>query len=874
MVSFARNEDELAAVIGHELGHAVVRHSAIEVSQYFKQLLGVNSVSDRKDIFEKYNRMMESYATRRVKTSRSHSGNEQMEADKIGIYAAYAAGYDPNVFADFWSRLTDAEEKGMFSRLFGLQTPDDKRLREMVGQLKKIPAECRQVADKNVETASFNEWRENVIAFTGLGKKEVLSGLTKKIKLAPLKSGVQYFRFSLDGQYILAQDYTTITILRREPFTVLFKINAPDTLPATFSPDSKQVVARTSSDRVEIWDISRKERISVNDFPQPSGTTQSLISPDGKYAIILKENGDLLIFDMASGREVFFEKNFYTPGEVERLFARLRIRFSFFVGLSSMFSPDGRYVVLGRHLGSGNLNKSDPFAPVRATRVSINKGNSFKSMAVDLRTFAKIKVGDNIETLLFNGGAFIGSDRVVGKIDEDIDQSGIFAFPSGERLDRFELSGVRFTPALSGDFVTVRPVVNAPAGVFDIKQKRFVIASRKTAIDVYGDYVVSELPTGEIALSNLHTAEVLAKTELPASPLGSIRTVSLSADAHWLTLSEGARGTAWDLTTGRPIFNMRYFAGSYISPEGIVYADYPEDDFSTRTVAHIDLKSAKVERGAYKLPEGLTRQHGKYLLTRSSKATKRFYGTVRSEKFRKHQEEGVAYNPGMVEPTWVGSSDVTFRISDTATGRTLWTREFENEAPRYIFNTKDDTVTFYWRADRTAAKKLIDADMKLKQASKADGSSDYDLVVEVVDTSTGRVANRVMIRTGEGSFSPTAVWATGKYLTVVDDANRTLIYSISDGKLLHRFFGSSSEISLNAKLIAVENPVGWINIYDLDTGARKERLGFTSPLVFLAFMDDGQKMFVLTADQVAYIFDTAKFTGKNIEPMVTATTGY
>src|SRR5690606_5119899 len=152
MVSFARNEDELAAVIGHELGHAVVRHVAIDVSKYFKQLLGANSVTDRKDIFEKYNRMLETYATRKVKTSRNHGDNEQLEADKIGIYAAYAAGYDPNVFADFWSRLTDAEEKGLFSRLFGLQTPDDKRLREMVAALKTIPAECRElIADRDKE---------------------------------------------------------------------------------------------------------------------------------------------------------------------------------------------------------------------------------------------------------------------------------------------------------------------------------------------------------------------------------------------------------------------------------------------------------------------------------------------------------------------------------------------------------------------------------------------------------------------------------------------------------------------------------------------------------------------------------------------------
>lgn len=62
----------------------------------------------------------------------------------------------------------------------------------------------------------------------------------------------------------------------------------------------------------------------------------------------------------------------------------------------------------------------------------------------------------------------------------------------------------------------------------------------------------------------------------------------------------------------------------------------------------------------------------------------------------------------------------------------------------------------------------------------------------------------------------------------------------------------------------MENPTGWINIYDLKTGAKKERLGFTSPIVFLNFEDDGKRLFILTADQTFYTFDTDKFTGANL----------
>src|SRR5690606_17536187 len=116
----------------------------------------------------------------------------------------------------------------------------------------------------------------------------------------------------------------------------------------------------------------------------------------------------------------------------------------------------------------------------------------------------------------------------------------------------------------------------------------------------------------------------------------------------------------------------------------------------------------------------------------------------------------------ITEPTRVGSVDVNFQISDSTTGKILWTREFKNEAPQYIFDTAHDVLTFYWRANQKAAKKIIDDDPKLKQASKRDEFSDYDIVVEAVDTASGHVRDRVLIYTGEGSFTPRAVWASGK----------------------------------------------------------------------------------------------------------------
>jgi len=55
-----RNDDELAGLLGLELGHILAHQNAIIVRQLFHGILGVNVVSDRKDISDKLMRMFNS----------------------------------------------------------------------------------------------------------------------------------------------------------------------------------------------------------------------------------------------------------------------------------------------------------------------------------------------------------------------------------------------------------------------------------------------------------------------------------------------------------------------------------------------------------------------------------------------------------------------------------------------------------------------------------------------------------------------------------------------------------------------------------------------------------------------------------------------
>lgn len=116
-----------------------------------------------------------------------------------------------------------------------------------------------------------------------------------------------------------------------------------------------------------------------------------------------------------------------------------------------------------------------------------------------------------------------------------------------------------------------------------------------------------------------------------------------------------------------------------------------------------------------------------------------------------------------------------------------------------------------------------------------------------------------MLETGEGSFDIESITAAGDFLVIGDDENRTLVYSISQGKLVQRFFGSRAAISPIAGLIAVENVPGRLIVYELMSGTERERLSFTKPVSIVQFTADGKRLFVLTADQTAFMFDAAKF---------------
>src|SRR6185503_17265118 len=80
---------DINGVNAHELGHIVARHATVDMKILFREILGVTQVTDRRDIFEKYNRLIESMRLKPKVFEKldNHEEGEQGVADLVGLFA-------------------------------------------------------------------------------------------------------------------------------------------------------------------------------------------------------------------------------------------------------------------------------------------------------------------------------------------------------------------------------------------------------------------------------------------------------------------------------------------------------------------------------------------------------------------------------------------------------------------------------------------------------------------------------------------------------------------------------------------------------------------------------------------------------------------
>lgn len=121
-----QDEESLAVVLGHEVAHAVAKHSAEQISEQMRQEYGVNALSLILGplLDDNVNTAFNAIASTglslfSLKYDRAH----ELEADHMGLIFTAMAGYDPQCAIPFWERM---EEESPFAIEFLSDHPDCK----------------------------------------------------------------------------------------------------------------------------------------------------------------------------------------------------------------------------------------------------------------------------------------------------------------------------------------------------------------------------------------------------------------------------------------------------------------------------------------------------------------------------------------------------------------------------------------------------------------------------------------------------------------------------------------------------------------------------------------------------------------------------
>lgn len=827
LISFARNEDELAGVVAHELGHVMARHLANQMSELWREALGVARVGDRRDIFEKYQTLID---TRMMKPklggNRDRDDRDQYTADMIGLYLMTGAGYDPQAQAGFWDRYQDTKGKtgSFFSNLFGTTKPEQKRLAEMLRQFAQLPAECKAQPYRPNPT-EFQKWQSAVVNYKQFGRRESLPGLIKKTKLdPPLRSTVYHMRFSLDGKYLLAQDDSGISVITHQPFASLFRISAPNAYPAQFTPDSKQIVLYTPNLRVEVWDIAEQTLSSANEVVLRSSCLQTRLSPDGRTLACLDENASLLLFDVKDGTQIFEKKSFTAPSFYE-LLTRIESIFSArgripeegdFVNMK--FSPDSRYFLAGDRsyvVGAFSSSAQD------------------KSMAFDLKDKVALQLNNDLKRVAIDSFAFNGPNTIVGNHYDDEKKSGLYSFPAGVLLEQFSLPRSHFEPIAKGNYVLVDGAGPYYGAVYDLKLQKYFRPGQERLLDVFENEGAAETPSGELALYGLKGEEPKI-LPIPENPLGRLYAYSLSPDLKYLALSGSARGAVWDLSEGKMLIYIRGFRGATFAPDGMLYMDFPGQDQNPRTIAHFDPVQKTVARDA-PVKSSIATQYGDVFMR------------ARPRIETKNGRETFDWSSGLT----------TLEAYDARTYTLLWSKEYTPEFPSYVPDGLFGTMVLaWWGSSKTlVAAMKTDPELATRIGNPKDSEDKY--FFQIVELKTGKTLGSLVVPTNKKSFKIIDAVAAGDYLVAMDDQNRALVYSISSGKLLGRVFGSRATLSPAGRLLCVENESGQLNLYDLASLEERGELSFGDRIKMVRFSADGKRLAVLTASQILATFNVA-----------------
>ncbi len=807
LIAATANEDELAGILAHEIGHIATHQFATEFTRTFRIRIGVTQVTDRADIFARVHQMFNT--PYKPAEGETREDKDQLLADHAGLYAMVRAGYAPESFTTFLDKLTvNKGKKGnAITDFFGTTRESSQRYRTGLKLLAALPPGCK--GQSPAATEAYLAWQRSMMEERIQHGEAQADGQTTVQLSDPLRPDLWNIRFSPDGRFLLAQDEGGISVVERAGSRVLFHFDAPDAHAAQFSPTSDEIVFDDASLRVERWNVASGKRTSVKELVVYDGCDQSLLAPDGTTLVCFTADVNktfptiaLRMIDVDSGKPYFENANFYQPTGYALMRLAVDLELKNVSGMNIVnvaVSQDGRYMLA-------------------------TVGD--RSLAFDFKQRQPVVLGGKLRGIGQTLMAFLDADRlfVRGELGNDhLYKAEVLSFPDGKVIATTKLGDQQIASVTRGALIKGWPLKSYAIGVIDPLTTTIMTASKTDAMDVWNQEVAVEGPAGGLQLATLGK---VGGTLIPL-PLGRIprpRAVAFSPDGKYLAVSLKGRGELWNLNSGQRIGLMRPFRSAWMDDQDRLVSQFKKyldkDPLETRMT-----------------PEPLSStDYGKY-----------------EEDEWQYRDMQVHFKPNGRDKS--KSHNAVLEVKAMGAPATAWTRNYPHEMPA-CWNAEDDRLVLAWDLTSDTARGEVKGNAALQKELESLKGKKRGLLIETVALATGAPLQQVVIPEADlsrGLNDERHAAVSGEYVLVHGEHGNTAIYRLYDGSKVGEFFGQPIATSAPLGIIAASNREDEIVLLDERTAREVKRITLGSPIRAAHLLaGTHSELLVLTADQVVH----------------------
>jgi len=132
-------DDEVATVMGHEIGHALLEHGRARMSEQLLKNIGISAAAVMLNLGDVSAAMLSQAANLAV--SLPYARKQEADADLVGLELAARAGYDPRAAVAVWQKMSKYAQgagRGQPPQFLSTHPSNQNRIKDIEANLPRV----------------------------------------------------------------------------------------------------------------------------------------------------------------------------------------------------------------------------------------------------------------------------------------------------------------------------------------------------------------------------------------------------------------------------------------------------------------------------------------------------------------------------------------------------------------------------------------------------------------------------------------------------------------------------------------------------------------------------------------------------------------